>query len=42
LLDTMYEVPSDPSVKEVIISDKVISKGEQPIIVYESSAQNSH
>lgn len=40
MLDTMYEVPSKSDVKEVLVSDKVITQGEQPLIVLENAAQN--
>ena len=39
MLETMYEVPSKDDVKEVVVSDKVITSGEQPMIVYESAQQ---
>jgi ATP-dependent Clp protease ATP-binding subunit ClpX len=31
----MYEVPSQPDIKEVVISEDTIIKQEQPLIVYE-------
>ncbi len=34
MLDIMYELPSQDNINEVIISEEVISGGEQPIIVY--------
>ncbi|MCB0323965.1 MAG: ATP-dependent Clp protease ATP-binding subunit ClpX [Bdellovibrionales bacterium] len=40
MLETMYEVPSQEDVKEVVVSEKVITQGEQPLIVYENAAQN--
>jgi len=40
MLETMYEVPSKDDVKEVVVSEKVISDGEQPLIVYENTAQS--
>ena len=39
LLETMYEVPSKADVKEVIVSENVITQGEQPLIVYENAAK---
>lgn len=39
LLETMYEIPSKADVKEVLVSDKCISNGEMPLIVYEKEAQ---
>jgi ATP-dependent Clp protease ATP-binding subunit ClpX len=41
LLETMYEIPGKLDVKEVIVSEKTISNGEQPLIVYENTAQSS-
>ena len=39
LLETMYEVPSKADVKEVIVSENVITSGEQPLIVFENTAK---
>ena len=39
MLETMYDVPGQPDVKEVVVSDKVITNGEAPLVVYESTAQ---
>ena len=39
MLDIMYEVPSKQGIKEVVISDDVIVKGEPPLIVYEKEAE---
>jgi ATP-dependent Clp protease ATP-binding subunit ClpX len=41
MLETMYDVPGRPEVKEVVVSDKVITNGEPPLVVYEGAAQNS-
>jgi len=41
MLDIMYEIPSQPMVKEVVINDDVILKKEKPIIVYESMAESA-
>ena len=35
MLDIMYDVPSRPGIKEVMITEDVIEKGEQPLVVYE-------
>lgn len=35
MLEVMYEVPSDPDIKEVIISEDTVAKGEKPLIVYQ-------
>jgi ATP-dependent Clp protease ATP-binding subunit ClpX len=34
MLDIMYDVPSRAGVKEVIVNEEVILKGESPLIVY--------
>jgi ATP-dependent Clp protease ATP-binding subunit ClpX len=39
LLETMFDIPSKPGVKEVVVSDKCISSGESPLVVYEKEAQ---
>lgn len=39
MLETMFEVPGKHDVKEVVVSDKVISNGEKPLIVLESQAK---
>ena len=38
MLDIMYEIPSKGNVKECIVSEDVILKGESPILVYEKEA----
>lgn len=35
MLDIMYDVPSDPGIKEVVISEETIDKGTPPMVVYE-------
>jgi ATP-dependent Clp protease ATP-binding subunit ClpX len=39
MLDIMYDIPSRPGVKEVVITADVIEKGEGPITVYEKEAE---
>ncbi len=39
MLDIMYDVPSKQGIKEVVINDDVISRGEPPLIVYENEAE---
>ena len=34
MLDIMYEIPSRTGVKEVVVNEEVINRGEAPIIVY--------
>jgi ATP-dependent Clp protease ATP-binding subunit ClpX len=35
MLDAMYDVPSEPDIKEVIVSEDVVLKGEKPLVVYQ-------
>src|SRR5689334_22660326 len=35
MLDIMYEVPSQRGVKEVLVSEETIVKGDKPLVVYE-------
>jgi ATP-dependent Clp protease ATP-binding subunit ClpX len=39
MLDVMYDVPSRPGIKEVVITSDVIEKGEAPLTVYEKEAE---
>jgi len=41
MLDVMYEMPSQPNIKEVIISDEVVSRNEPPIVVYAKAAESA-
>jgi ATP-dependent Clp protease ATP-binding subunit ClpX len=34
LMDTMFELPSEPDISEVVINEDVITKGSKPIIVH--------
>jgi ATP-dependent Clp protease ATP-binding subunit ClpX len=38
MTDVMYRIPSDKSIKEVIITKECIAQGEQPVIVYDKTA----
>jgi ATP-dependent Clp protease ATP-binding subunit ClpX len=35
MLDIMYEIPSQRGVKEVVVSEDTINKGDRPLVVYE-------
>ena len=35
MLEVMYEVPSEPDIKEIIVSEDTVTKGEKPLIVYQ-------
>jgi len=41
MLDLMYDVPSEPDIKEVVISEDTILRSEQPLIVYEHQAESA-
>ena len=41
MLDIMYDLPSSEDVEEVAINEEVISKREQPLLVYENRQQAS-
>ena len=41
MLDIMYEVPSQSTVREVVINGEVIMRREQPLVVYENEAQTA-
>jgi ATP-dependent Clp protease ATP-binding subunit ClpX len=39
MLDIMYEVPSAVGVREVVVNEDVINKGERPLLVYEEKKE---
>ncbi len=39
LLDVMYELPGKDNVREVIISEDVVARTQEPILVYENEAE---
>ena len=41
MLDIMYEIPSQSGIKECVINEEVITKGEEPLIVYEKKAESA-
>jgi len=41
MLETMYELPSQRDVHECVISEEVILKNEQPILLYEQKAETA-
>jgi len=41
MLDIMYDVPSQPNVKEVVINEDVILHKEKPIVVYEQQVSDA-
>jgi ATP-dependent Clp protease ATP-binding subunit ClpX len=40
MLDIMYEIPSTSGVKEIVVSEDVINKGERPLVVYENEKES--
>jgi len=41
MLDVMYEIPSQPNIKEVLISEEVVNRDAQPIVLYQKAAAES-
>ena len=41
MLDVMYEMPSQRNIKEVVISEEVITRNEPPIVVYSKAAESA-
>lgn len=41
MLDTMYLIPSDPDIKEVVISEDTVLKNENPLVVYHSKKESA-
>ena len=41
MLDVMYDVPSQPTIKEVLVSEEVVTNREQPIILYQKAAETA-
>jgi len=39
MLDTMYDVPSKSGIKEIVVNEDVIRRGDQPLIVYENEKE---
>lgn len=39
MLEIMYDIPSVPEIRECIINEEVITKGEPPLLVYENQAK---
>ncbi len=38
MLEAMYDIPSNPSVKEIIVTEEVITEGKQPVLVLHKQA----
>lgn len=41
MLDVMYDVPSDSSIKEVVLSEDTVNNNEKPLVVYHSQAESA-
>ncbi|MGI6524787.1 MAG: ATP-dependent Clp protease ATP-binding subunit ClpX [Bdellovibrionota bacterium] len=41
MLDTMYEIPSEPEIQEVVVSEDTILKSEPPLIVYHKKMESA-
>ncbi|HSI05974.1 MAG TPA: ATP-dependent Clp protease ATP-binding subunit ClpX [Myxococcota bacterium] len=41
MLDIMYEIPSQPNIREVVVSEDVIERREKPLVVYQEEKQAS-
>ena len=41
MLDIMYEIPSQENVKEVVVSEEVILRREQPMLLYQKEAEGA-
>jgi len=41
MLDVMFDVPSDPEIKEIVITEESITKGEKPLVVFHKQAESA-
>ena len=41
MLDVMYEMPSQPNIKEVVITEEVMTRSEPPMVVYTKAAESA-
>jgi len=39
MLDIMYDIPSTPGIRECVIGEEVMTKGEPPLLLYENQAE---
>ena len=40
-VDLVYEIPSRPNIKGVLISEEVLTQKEQPLLVYQKTAETA-
>ena len=38
MLDIMYDIPSMPDIRECVVGEEVITRGESPLLLYENKA----
>ena len=41
MLDIMYEIPSEPDIRECVISEEVVTNRETPLLLYEGSLESA-
>ena len=41
MIDVMYEMPSQPNIKEVVITEDVMARNEPPMVVYAKAAESA-
>ena len=41
MLDVMFDIPSEPDIKEIVISEDTVAKGEKPLVVYQHQAETA-
>jgi ATP-dependent Clp protease ATP-binding subunit ClpX len=41
MLDVMFEIPSQPTIKEVVISEEVVRNREHPLVVYQKAQETA-
>ncbi len=41
MVDLMYEIPSQPNMMEVMISEEVVTQKGQPLLVYQKTAETA-
>jgi ATP-dependent Clp protease ATP-binding subunit ClpX len=41
MLEVMYDVPSQPDIKECVISEEVVTNKEKPILIYETKSESA-
>src|SRR5271154_1002042 len=41
MMDLMFDIPSQPNIKEVLISEEVVTHKEQPLLVYQKTAETA-